>query len=204
MKDMAIKFSDTPINFSGWMKEKCRNVILSLCGALRECPDVMNTESFRLALDDALKIYALCCENLNGIYNNLVYSLLITYNVDGYFFLEDLISGTKNSSMMQEVFQCERSEEILTLIEQNDKLNRTKIASLLSHIAKPNRWTEEVANDLELVHNGIQSWGWFYDKHHNDRHTRQPYFYNSQVREVYEYFQSDAYKTADEITFVVD
>ena len=100
--------------------------------------------------------------------------------------------------MMQEVFQCEQSEEILTLIEQNDKLNRTKIASLLSRIAKPNRWTEEVANDLDLVHNGVQSWEWFYGKHHNDRHTCQPYFSNSQVREVYEYFQSDAYKTADE------
>ena len=74
---------------------------------------------------------------------------------------------------------------------------------LLSRIAKPNRWTEEVANDLEFVHNGVQSWDWFYGKHHNDRHTFQPCFSNSQVREVYDYFQSDAYKTADKITVVV-
>lgn len=200
MNDMTIKFSDTSRDFSGWMKEKCGNVLLSLCGTLREYPDVMNTESFRLALNDALKIYALCCGNLNGIYCDLVYSLLITYNSDGYFFLKDLISGTKNGSMMQEIFQYERSEEILALIEQNDKLNRTKIASLLNRIAKPNRWTEEVANDLELVHNGVQSWEWFYGKHHDDRHTCQPYFSNSQVREVYEYFKSDEYKTADGIT----
>lgn len=203
MKDMTIKFSDTSRDFSEWMKEKCGNILLSLCGTLRDCPDVMNTESFRFALDDALKTYALCCGNLNGICCGLVYSLLTTYNSEGYFFLEDLISGTKNSSMMQEAFQCERSEEILTLVEQNDKLNRTKIAGLLSRIAKPNRWTEEVANDLEFVHNGVQSWDWFYGKHHNDRHTFQPCFSNSQVREVYDYFQSDAYKTADEITVVV-
>ena len=198
MKDMTIKFSDASCDFSGWMKEKCGNILLSLCGTLRDCPDVMNTESFQFALDDALKTYALCCGNLNGICCDLVYSLLTTYTSEGYFFLKDLISGTQNSSMMQEVFQCERIEEILTLIEQNDKLNRTKIASLLSRIAKPNRWTEEVTNDLELVHTGVQSWEWFYGKHHNDRDTCQPYFSNSQVREVYEYFQSDAYKTADE------
>lgn len=203
MKDMTIRFSDTPYDFSGWMKEKCGNILLSLCGTLRDYPDVINAESFRFALDDALKTYALCCGNLNGIRCDLVYSLLTTYNSEGYFFLEDLISGTKNSSMMKEGFQCERSEEILVLIEQNDKLNRTKLACLLSRIAKPNRWAEEVSNDLELVHNGVQSWEWFYGKHHDDRYTFQPYFANSQVREVYEYFQSDAYKTADE-TAVVD
>lgn len=203
MKDMTIKFSDTSYDFSGWMKEKCGNILLSLCGTLRDCPEVMNTESFQIALDNALKTYALCCGNLNGIRCDLVYSLLTTYNSEGYFFLEDLISGTKNSSMMQEVFQWEHSEEILTLIEQNNKLNRTKIAILLKRIVKPNRWTEEVADDLELVHNGVRNWEWFYDKHHNDRHTCQPYFSNSQLREVYEYFQSDAYKTADNIPIVV-
>lgn len=203
MKDMTITFSDTSYDFSGWMKEKCGNILLSLCGTLRECPDVMNTESFQCALDDALKTYAFCCGNLNGIHCDLVYSLLTTYNSEGYFFLEDLISGTKNSSMMKEVFQYERGEEILTLIEQNDKLNRTKIASLLSRISSPNRWIEAIANDLELVHNGVQSWEWFYGKHHDDRHTFHPYFSNSLVHELYEYFQSDAYKTADKIAVVV-
>ena len=93
MKDMTIKFSDTSYDFSGWMKEKCGNILLSLCGTLRDCPEVMNTESFQIALDNALKTYALCCGNLNGIRCDLVYSLLTTYNSEGYFFLEDLISG---------------------------------------------------------------------------------------------------------------
>lgn len=203
MKDMTIKFSDTPCDFSAWMQEKCGNILLSLCITLRDCPDVMNNRSFLCALDDALKIYALCHGNLNGIRCELVYSLLTTYSSEGYFFLEDLISGTKNSSLMKEVLQNAKSEEILALIEQNNKINRTKIASLLGHITKPNRWIKEVANDLELVHNGVQNWEWFYGKHHNDRYTYQPYFSNRQIREVYEYFQSDVYKTADEIAVVV-
>lgn len=200
MKDMTIKFSDIPYDYSPWVKEKCGNILLSLCETLRDCPDVMNTESFQFALDDALKIYALCCGNLNGIRCNLVYSLLTAYNSEGYFFLNDLIYGTKNSSIMQEVLQYEHIEEILALIEQNDKLNRTKIASLLSHIANPNRWTKEIADDLELVHNGIQNWEWFYGRHYNDRHACPSCFSNSQILEVYNYFQSDAYRTADEIT----
>ena len=179
------------------MREKCGYVLLSLCAMIQEIPDVSDNDSFQDALDNSLKTYAFCCGNLHGIYCDLVRSLLVTYNVQGYQYLNDLIFGTKNSTIMKEIFQFERDKKILALIEQNDKLNRTEIARLLGHVIHPNRWTEEISADIELVHNGIQNWEWFYNKHHNDRDTFGLHFPNSLIREVYEYFNSDAYKLAD-------
>ena len=158
MKDMKIIFSDDSRDFAPWMSEKCGNVLLSLCRILQQIPDITKNECFCYALDEALKVYALCCEDLDGIYSKLVYSLLVKFNVEGYNYLNDLIFGTKNSSIMQEVMQAERNEEILILIEQNDKTNRTEIARILGCSTNSNQWIQEIRDDIEFVHQGVQSW----------------------------------------------
>jgi len=197
---MEIKFSDVPYDFSGWLEEKCGNVLRALCTTLQENPDIRDSASFQTALFESLKIYALCCENLNGIYCKLVCSLLLKYNIEGYDFLQDLINGTRTSTFMKEAFGAKYDEEILTLIEQNEKSNRTKIAELLAHIESPNRWIEEIRSDIEYVHNGEKSWEWFYAKHSHDRNTFHYTFSDDLIRDVYEYFQSDDYKFADNVT----
>lgn len=200
MKDMEIKFSDVPYDFSPWLQEKCENVLMELCRALQENPDFGNSFFFQTALFESLKIYALCCENLNGIYCELVRSLLIKYNIEGYHFLQDLVNGTQQSTFMKEIFQAGYDEKILELIEGNERSTRTKIAELLAHIEHPSCWITEIKNDIEFVHNGEKSWEWFHTKHGHDRDIFQPAFSDSFIKEVYEYFQSDAYKFADDVS----
>ena len=197
MKDMKITFSDDTRNFSGWMSEKSSNVLRDLCCTLQEVPSIKENDSFRCAIDDALKMYALCHGNLNGIRCDLVYALLMHHNINGYYFLCDLVNGTENGHVMQDILQDKRDEDILELIEQNKKENRGKIAELLARTANPNRWIKQIADDIELVHNNEQSWDWFYAKHGNDRNTFKPHFTNDCFREVDEYFQSEEYKNAD-------
>lgn len=203
MKDMEIRFSDVPYDFSPWLHEKCGNVLMGLCGILQENPGVENSSYFQSALFDALKIYALCCGNLNGICCELVDSLLLKYNIEGYYFLSDLINGTRRSSFMLEIVPDEHEERILELIEENERTNRTEIAQLLACIPHPSHWAKEIENDIEFVHNGEESWEWFYAKHGQDRNTFRATSFNSLlkedslIKEVYEYFQSDTYKSAD-------
>ena len=98
---------------------------------------------------------------------------------------------------MQDILQDKRNEDILELIEQNKKENRGAIAEQLARTTNPNRWVQQIAADIELVHNGEQSWDWFYTKHGNDRNTFKPHFTDDFFRMVYEYFQSEEYKNAD-------
>lgn len=100
MKDIKITFSDTSRDFSGWVTEKCGRVLMSLCAVMREQPEIINDVSFQDALDNTLNLYALSYGNLNGISCELVYTLLVDFNVDGYFFLEDLLHGTRFGSVI--------------------------------------------------------------------------------------------------------
>ncbi len=197
MKDMKITFTDTSRNFACWMNEKSSNILRELCCALQDIPSNKESDSFRRAVDDALKIYALCHGNLNGIYCDLVYALLMQYNISGYYFLCDLLDGTKKSSIMQDILQNKSEMHILELIEQNKKENRTAIAEQLPQITTPNNWTRQIANDIEFVHNGEQSWDWFYAKHGNDRNSFMLHLSGGLIQQVYEYFQSEEYQNAD-------
>lgn len=197
MKDMKVIFSDTSRDFSPWVREKCQNLLSDLCWVIKESPEIVNKGFFTNAFDEALKLYALSHENLNGISCDLVTTLLFRYNVDGYMFLEDLIFKRKQSAIMRKVMCSERDEEILVLIEQNDKSNRQKLAELLAQSDQTNPWILNIAEDLEYVHNGEKKWEWFYDLHKNDRNTFTPYFEDAFIKEVYDYFHSDDYFNAD-------
>lgn len=199
MKDMKITFSDTNRDFSGWVKEKSGKVLKNLCRTIKNNKEIINDEWFNDALDDALKIFALTCENLNGIYCDKVRTLLVKYNVDGYNFLCDMIYNRKDSKIMQQIYREERDEKILNLIEENVATNRTLIAELLSAFDHTNSWINQIADDIELVHNGEKNWQWFYEKHYNDRNTLELQFENEFIREIYDYFQSDDFKDADTI-----
>lgn len=205
MKDMKVVFSDATYDYSSWVHEKSGNVLLSLCGMLRDIPTLRENDSFLCGLNDALKIYALCNGNLNGICCKLVYTLLLENNIDGYYYLCDLIHGTERSTIMQDILQNKRDEKILELIEQNKKENRGAIAECFGRMSHKNRWAQQIATDIEYVHNGEQTWDWFYSKHWNDRNTFKPHFSNNFFRSLYEYFQSDDYKFADdEAGIIVD
>lgn len=197
MKDMKIIFSDTPYDYAQWFQEKCGNILRALCVMLRDNPNIENDDSFQDALSNALKIYALCNENLNGIYCELVLSLLLKYNISGYYLLQDLIHGTHKSTIIQDTFLFDYDENILTLIEQNEKTNRTKIAELIAKTKYPSCWIKEISADIEFVHNGDQSWEWFYTKHCHDRDNLRGIFVDSFIAEVCEYFKSSNYKFAD-------
>lgn len=203
MKDMKITFSDRPENFAGWMSEKCENLLFDLCLTMKDHPEIVNDDNFQYVLDDALKLFALSHGNLNGICCDLVYKLLVRFNTDGYDFLKDLLCGSQRSSIMAQIMQLERDEKILQLIEANNKLNRTKIEELLAKSQHTNKWTSQISEDIEYVHNGIKTWDWFYSKHFNDRNTFTLQFDDRFIQEVYEYFHSDAYKTADDVVLVV-
>ena len=204
MKEMKIIFSDDSRDFASWMHEKSSNVLRDLCRILQEVPAVQENDSFRYALDDALKMYALCHGNLNGIRCDLVYSLLMQYGISGYRFLHDLVHRTEESPIMQDILQNKRIEDILVLIEQNRKENRGKIAEQLALLSSQNRWVQQIAADLEYVHNGEKTWDWFYSKHGNDRNTFMPHFSNDLFRSLYEYFQSDDFKYADNATAIIE
>ena len=90
-------------------------------------------------------------ENLNGIYCDLVYELLSRFNVDGYYFLEDLINGTKHGKIMRRIMQAERDNDILELIEANDKGNRTVLAEKLSKSGHSNTCIATI--EIHLNHN---------------------------------------------------
>ena len=198
MKDMKVTFSDTSFDFSGWTAEKCGRLLASLCHTIKNHPEIVNDDSFQDVLDNALKLFALSHGNLNGICCDLVYTLLVRFNIAGYDFLEDLLYGTKSGNIMGQILQLERNEDILQLIEANDNLNRTKIAELLAQ-SRPNKWISQISDDIEHVHNGTKTWDWFYSKHYNDRNTFTLQFDDRFIQEVYEYFHSEAYKTADAV-----
>lgn len=197
MKDIKIVFSDDTRNFAGWMHEKSSNVLRDLCDMLRDIPSLKENDGFLSALGNSMKIYALCNGSLNGICCDIVYTLLLEYNVNGYSYLEDLIHGTERSSIMQDVLQNKRDEKVLELIEQNKRENRGLIAEYLARMPQRNCWAEQIAGDIEYVHDGEQSWDWFYAKHGSDRYAFKPHFSSEFFRKVYEYFQSDEYKYAD-------
>ena len=86
MKDMKVTFSDTPREFSTWIIKKNDDVLLGLCKLIKEQHQIVNSESFLKTLDIALQLFALSHGNLNGIKCEIVFNLLISYNVDGYYF----------------------------------------------------------------------------------------------------------------------
>ena len=140
MKDMKVTFSDTPREFSTWVIEKNNNVLLGLCELIKEQHQIVNSESFFETLDNALKLFALSHGNLNGIRCEMVFNLLISYNVDGYYFLKDLINNTQSGVIMKNIMCLELCEDILKLIEENNKLNRGIIAEKLARIDYTNNW----------------------------------------------------------------
>lgn len=199
MKNMKVTFSDTTLDFAGWTIEKCGQALMDLCLVIRDHPQIVDNDFFQDALDNVLKLFALCHGNLNGIRCNLVYEMLLQFNVEGYYFLEDLIHNTTVGSIMRRIMQSERDEKVLELIEANDKLNRTEIARLLAKSDSTNTWISQVFDDIELVHNGVKTWDWFYQKHCNDRNTFELQFSDDLIHQIYEYFHSDAYRDADNV-----
>jgi len=196
MNNMKTTLSNAPSELYNWIHEQNSNVLLCLCCMLRDIPSLKDQDAFLVALRDALKMYAFCNGNLNGIYCNLVYLLLLEHHVPGYQYLEDLVHGTAHSFTMQEILQNKRDEKILELIEQNKKENRTLIAEHLARTTIRNLWVTQIADDIEFVHNGDRPWTWFYAKHCNDRSTFQIHFSGNFFRKVYEYFQSEEFKCA--------
>ena len=193
---MKVMYSNDTRDFTNWVIEKNDRVLFGLCRMIRDNPGVLNDVNFCDSLENALKLFSLFHGNLNGIYCELVYNLLVHYHVDGYIFLEDILENKRSGKIMKNIMCTERDERVLKLIEENDKLNRTEIATLLARADKSNKWISEIAEDIEYVHDGIKSWEWFYNKHHNDRNTFEPYFEDEFIRKVYEYFHSDEYMNA--------
>ena len=160
-----------------------------MCWVLREYPGLKEDSNFQCAVGDSVNLFALFAEDLQKIACNKIYRLILQYDIDGYEFLEDLIHDSKCGKLMKEIYQDERSEEILELIEANDKENRSKIAELLAVCSLKNAWVEHVADDIEEVHQGRKDWEWFYKRHCDDRSTFELKFTDSFIKEVYEYFK---------------
>ena len=200
MKDMKITFSDDVREFSSWMCEKCGNVLSSLCLMLKEKPELSEDASFTQALDDALLVFALVNEHLNGIHTKMVNQLLINYNMEGYYFLKDLINKSCRSNLMKKAIDFQPNEEIIELIEENNKLNRTKIAEKIYQLNYQSPWIKQIANDLEYVHNNEKTWDWFYTKHCNDKANFKLTFEDDFIKEIYDYFNSEEFENSEKLS----
>lgn len=196
MNPVEVFVSGTPYDMGGWTIEKSENVLRNMCYLMESIPSVIEDDNFQCMLDDMLKLYAVFHGNLNKIHCNKVLSLLIRFNIQGYLFLNDLVYDDKSSSFMKKVIEIKRDEKILLLIEDNNKINRTKIAELLAQSNNSDSWVCRLTEDLEEVHYGEKSWEWFYQRHCHDRS-----FYRTKVDslilDVFNYFHSKEAESAN-------
>lgn len=191
MKGIKVTFEDDCREFSTWTLEKIENALRNLCWLINESPEIINQSSFCSSLDYTLELYALFNCDLHTISSECVYKLLKEYNIEGFYFLKDLINGTEKSKFITLIKQSIRDEQILCLIEENNKLNRTLLAEPLEQSYPKDEWLKSVIDDLEYVHHGEKTWEWFYNIHSEDRSQYQPRITDPLIMEVYDLLKSN-------------
>ena len=175
MDDLKIIRDGDCRNFASWTIEKLSNAISGLADLITECPNIKNSDSFHNALYYNLLVYGYLVGGLTDFTENGNFAwLILDYGNDGFLFLKDLIYKSQQSEILKEINASKNDEiavnNIIQLINENKKTNRTLIAVELSKIKKKDLLIQSIEEDIELVHQGEKSWEWFYNKHKLDKY----------------------------------
>ena len=179
-------------NFASWTIEKLSNAISGLADLITECPNIKNSDSFHNALYYNLLVYGYLVGGLTDFTENGNFAwLILDYGNDGFLFLKDLIYKSQQGEILKEINASKNDEiavnNIIQLINENKKTNRTLIAVELSKIKKKDLLIQSIEEDIELVHQGEKSWEWFYNKHKLDKYYSN-YSIDKKLLECYEKF----------------
>ncbi len=192
MDDLKIIRDGDCRNFASWTIEKLSNAISGLADLITECPNIKNSDSFYNALYYNLLVYGYLVGELTDFTENGNFAwLILDYGNDGFLFLKDLIYKSQQSEILKEINASKNDEiavnNIIQLINENKKTNRTLIAVELSKIKKKDLLIQSIEKDIELVHQGEKSWEWFYNKHKLDKYYSN-YSIDKKLSECYEKF----------------
>ena len=192
MDDLKIIRDGDCRNFASWTIEKLSNAISGLADLITECPNIKNSDSFHNALYYNLLVYGYLVGGLTDFTENGNFAwLILDYGNDGFLFLKDLIYKSQQSEILKEINASKNDEtavnNIIQLINENKKTNRTLIAVELSKIKKKDLLIQSIEEDIELVHQGEKSWEWFYNKHKLDKYYSN-YSIDKKLLECYEKF----------------
>ena len=192
MDDLKIIRAGDCRNFASWTIEKLSNAISGLADLITECPNIKNSDSFHNALYYNLLVYGYLVGGLTDFTENGNFAwLILDYGNDGFLFLKDLIYKSQQSEILKEINASKNDEiavnNIIQLINENKKTNRTLIAVELSKIKKKDLLIQSIEEDIELVHQGEKSWEWFYNKHKLDKYYSN-YSIDKKLLECYEKF----------------
>ena len=192
MDDLKIIRDGDCRNFASWTIEKLSNAISGLADLITECPNIKNSDSFHNALYYNLLVYGYLVGGLTDFTENGNFAwLILDYGNDGFLFLKDLIYKSQQSEILKEINASKNDEiavnNIIRLINENKKTNRTLIAVELSKIKKKDLLIQSIEEDIELVHQGEKSWEWFYNKHKLDKYYSN-YSIDKKLLECYEKF----------------
>lgn len=192
MDDLKIIRDGDCRNFASWTIEKLSNAISGLADLITECPNIKNSDSFHNALYYNLLVYGYLVGGLTDFTENGNFAwLILDYGNDGLLFLKDLIYKSQQSEILKEINASKNDEiavnNIIQLINENKKTNRTLIAVELSKIKKKDLLIQSIEEDIELVHQGEKSWEWFYNKHKLDKYYSN-YSIDKKLLECYEKF----------------
>ena len=192
MDDLKIIRDGDCRNFASWTIEKLSNAISGLADLITECPNIKNSDSFHNALYYNLLVYGYLVGGLTDFTENGNFAwLILDYGNDGFLFLTDLIYKSQQSEILKEINASKNDEiavnNIIQLINENKKTNRTLIAVELSKIKKKDLLIQSIEEDIELVHQGEKSWEWFYNKHKLDKYYSN-YSIDKKLLECYEKF----------------
>lgn len=188
MEKPTIRYND--YDFLPWTTEKHGSLLMYLCELVRENPDVSLQPEFHGALTEAVKLYLFLNGYLNAVEIEKICALLIKYNTDGIAFLQDLFHSAHDSEIGKGIFRNEPYMDILSLIKENERTNRTLIAERLVNMPCKNAWAKRIADDLEAVHEGTQTWEWFYNLHCNDDKQYELVYEDQLTKDIYQHFQS--------------
>lgn len=192
MDDLKIIRDGDCRNFASWTIEKLSNAISGLADLITECPNIKNSDSFHNALYYNLLVYGYLVGGLTDFTENGNFAwLILDYGNDGFLFLKDLIYKSQQSEILKEINASKNDEiavnNIIQLINENKKTNRTLIEVELSKIKKKDLLIQSIEEDIELVHQGEKSWEWFYNKHKLDMYYSN-YSIDKKLLECYEKF----------------
>ncbi len=192
MDDLKIIRDGDCRNFASWTIEKLSNAISGLADLITECPNIKNSDSFHNALYYNLLVYGYLVGGLTDFTENGNFAwLILDYGNDGFLFLKDLIYKSQQSEILKEINASKNDEiavnNIIQLINENKKTNRTLIAVELIKIKKKDLLIQSIEEDIELVHQGEKSWEWFYNKHKLDKYYSN-YSIDKKLLECYEKF----------------
>ena len=192
MDDLKIIRDGDCRNFASWTIEKLSNAISGLADLITECPNIKNSDSFHNALYYNLLVYGYLVGGLTDFTENGNFAwLILDYGNDGFLFLKDLIYKSQQSEILKEINASKNDEiavnNIIQLINENKKTNRTLIAVELSKIKKKDLLIQSIEEDIELEKKKKKSWEWFYNKHKLDKYYSN-YSIDKKLLECYEKF----------------